>query len=117
MKIAQSWKVTLELAIVAAMVEFRLEDALKRAGKTRYWLAQQTGISQTTMFRYDKGSAEGVKFHHLSRICETLGCQPGDLLVYSPNGHEAVRKPSRAGPGRPPRVATEIAKGRRKRKA
>ena len=90
--------------IVAAMVEFRLEALLKRAGKTRYWLAQQTGISQTTMFRYDKGNAEGVKFHHLSRICQALDCQPADLLIYVPNGHGAVRKRSRRKPGRPPKT-------------
>ncbi|MGH9762518.1 MAG: helix-turn-helix domain-containing protein [Blastocatellia bacterium] len=109
-------KVTRLFAIVAAMVEFRLEEVLRKAGKTRYWLAEEAGISQTTMFRYDKGSAEGVKFHHLSKICEALGCQPGDLLFYVPNGHGAVRRRSRSGPGRPPKARPEPTKDQGKRR-
>jgi putative transcriptional regulator len=30
------------------------------------------------------GRAKAIRFSTLSRLCEVLGCQPGDLLRYRP---------------------------------
>ena len=36
------------------------------------------------------GKAKAVRFSTLSAICEVLDCQPGDLLRFDPNLHDAI---------------------------
>jgi hypothetical protein len=33
-------------------------------------------------------ASEGVRFDTLEKICEALGCQPGDILEYRPEEQE-----------------------------
>ena len=47
---------------------YRLLDILNRRSMTKEELRQQIGISSATM----------------CKICEALGCQPGDLMEYLP---------------------------------
>ncbi len=60
----------------------RLDDVLAEKGKSRYWLAKETGISEQNLRRLAKQETTGIDFDTLEKICEKLGCQPGDLLVY-----------------------------------
>ena len=62
------------------MIELRIDELLKAQGRTFYWLAKETGISHTTLWRLKKGKALGINFSTLESICRTLGCQPGDVL-------------------------------------
>ena len=62
------------------MIEIRLDELLKERGRTFYWLAKETGISHTTLWRLKKGKSLGINFATLVRICQLLGCQPGDVL-------------------------------------
>ena len=62
------------------MVEIRLDDLLKGHGRSFYWLAKETGISHTTLWRLKKGKALGINFDTLEKICQGLNCQPGDVL-------------------------------------
>jgi putative transcriptional regulator len=63
-------------------------------GRTFYWLAKQTGISHTTLWRLKKGKALGMNLDTLEKMCRVLECQPGDILVLSKNGKKrANRKP------------------------
>jgi putative transcriptional regulator len=43
------------------------------------------------------GKVRGVRFDTLSKICEALDCQPGDLLEYRPDDGTMTdeRKPER----------------------
>ena len=50
-------------------------------GRSQYWLAQQTGIDHTTIGRLVSGESQGMRFGTLDKICEALGCEPGDLIV------------------------------------
>ena len=63
------------------MIEVQLDKLLKMHGRTFYWLAKQTGISHTTLWRLKKGKALGINFDTLEGICEALECQPGDVLL------------------------------------
>jgi DNA-binding Xre family transcriptional regulator len=45
-----------------------------------YWLAKETGVSHTTLWRLKKGKAVGINFETLEKICRALQCQPGDVL-------------------------------------
>jgi len=62
------------------VIEIRVDELLAERGRTFYWLAKKTGISHTTLWRLKKGKALGINFATLERICQMLGCQPGDVL-------------------------------------
>jgi putative transcriptional regulator len=47
-------------------------------------LAERIGITEQNVSLLKSGKVRGVRFDTLSRICEVLDCQPGDLLEYCP---------------------------------
>lgn len=65
----------------APMIEVRIGQLLKTRGRTFYWLAKETGISHTTLWRLKKGKALGINFITLEKLCATLDCQPGDMFA------------------------------------
>ncbi len=62
------------------MIDVRLDGLLAGRGRSYYWLAKETGVSHTTLWRLRKGKALGINFETLEKICVALGCQPGDVL-------------------------------------
>ena len=76
------------------MIEIRLDELLSNHEKTFYWLAKETGISHTTLWRLKKGKALGINFDTLEKLCDALSCQPGQVLQLA-NGKRAA--PRRAG--------------------
>ena len=62
------------------MIEIRIDEILGHRGRSFYWLANETGISHTTLWRLKKGRALGINFETLEKICVALKCQPGDVL-------------------------------------
>ena len=62
------------------MIEIRIDELLEKHGRSFYWLAKETGISHTTLWRLKKGKALGINFITLETICRGLNCQPGDVL-------------------------------------
>ena len=65
------------------MIEIRIDELLKNRGRSFYWLANEAGISHTTLWRLKKGKALGINFETLEKMCEALKCQPGDLLSHT----------------------------------
>jgi len=65
------------------MIEIRIDGLLEAQGRSFYWLAKETGISHTTLWRLKKGKALGINFDTLEKICRVLNCQPGDVLALS----------------------------------
>jgi putative transcriptional regulator len=51
-------------------------------------LAERIGITEVNVSLLKSGRVKGVRFETLKRICAVLGCQPGDLLEYRPDGTE-----------------------------
>lgn len=62
------------------MIEFRVGELLEARGRTFYWLAKESGISHSTLWRFKTGRAVGINFATLEQICLILSCQPGDVL-------------------------------------
>ncbi|MFG1202425.1 helix-turn-helix transcriptional regulator [Xanthobacter aminoxidans] len=52
-------------------------------------LAERIGITEQNVSLLKSGKVRGVRFDTLARICETLGCQPGDILEYVPGKEDA----------------------------
>ena len=63
------------------MIRIRIDELLKEQERTFYWLAKETGVSHTTLWRLKKDKARGITFNTLERVCEALSCQPGDVLT------------------------------------
>jgi len=63
------------------MIEIRVNELLKEHGRSFYWLAKETSISHTTLWRLKKGKALGINFDTLEKICQALRCEPGDVLT------------------------------------
>jgi len=62
------------------MIVPRLDKLLAIEKRSFYWLAKETGVSHTTLWRLKKGKAVGINFETLEKICGALRCQPGDVL-------------------------------------
>jgi putative transcriptional regulator len=62
------------------MIVQRLDRLLATKKRSFYWLAKETGVSHTTLWRLKKGKAVGINFETLEKICRALRCQPGDVL-------------------------------------
>ena len=51
-------------------------------------LSNRVGITMANMSILKKGKAKAIKLETLSKICEVLQCQPGDVLEYVPGETE-----------------------------
>ncbi len=45
-------------------------------------LAKKIGITVQNVSLLKSGKVKGIRFNTLSKICEVLECQPGDILEY-----------------------------------
>jgi putative transcriptional regulator len=63
-------------------IRVTLDDMLERRGMTLTELAAAVDISLVNLSILKTGKARAVRFSTLTRICEVLNCQPGDLLTY-----------------------------------
>jgi putative transcriptional regulator len=61
------------------VIRRRINDLLN--GRSRYWLAQESGVSQGNLKRLARQETTGIDFDTLEKICRALGCKIGDLLV------------------------------------
>jgi len=78
------------------MIVPRLDKLLAKEGRSFYWLAKETGISHTTLWRLRKGKAVGINFETLEKICGALRCQPGDILALTNDKTSPGRKTSKS---------------------
>ena len=81
------------------MIEIRLRQILEERGRTRYWLAKESGLDYKTLARIERAEASNrIELRVLDEICRALECQPGDLLVRiddkaeSKRAHKSARK-------------------------
>lgn len=79
------------------MIVPRLDKLLAKEKRSFYWLAMETGVSHTTLWRLKKGKALGINFETLERICRALRCQPGDVLFLTNEKIPLRRKTSKTG--------------------
>jgi putative transcriptional regulator len=46
-------------------------------------LADRAGITIANLSILKNGHARAIRFSTLTKLCEILGCQPGDLMTHS----------------------------------
>jgi len=47
-------------------------------------LAERAGITIVNLSVLKNSHARAIRFSTLTRLCEVLRCQPGDLITYAP---------------------------------
>ena len=68
-------------------ITITLDEMLARRGMSLTELSQAVDITLANLSILKTGKARAIRFSTLEAICQTLECQPGDLLVFS-SGHE-----------------------------
>ena len=66
-------------------VVVNLDKLLVEKKMTSRALAAFVGITEQNLSLLKSGKVKGIRFDSLSRICEALECQPGDILAWEPD--------------------------------
>jgi putative transcriptional regulator len=69
-------------------IEVHLDRLLEERGMTVVELADKVGITNVNLSILKNNRAKAIRFSTLSKICEVLGCQPGDLLSFRPRSSD-----------------------------
>ena len=66
-------------------IVIELDVMLARRKMRSKELAERIGITEQNVSLLKSGKVKGVRFDTLDRICQVLDCQPGDILIYTPD--------------------------------
>lgn len=66
----------------------KLLKLLQEKGYTSYRIKKENIIGQATFTKLKRGEG-GLDHRSIDKLCEVLGCQPGDLMEYRPNPPKA----------------------------
>jgi len=69
---------------MAIVVRIDVELAKKKMPVGEF--AERVGITPANIAVLKNGRAKAIRFSTLEAMCEVLGCQPGDLLQWVPDG-------------------------------
>ena len=64
------------------MIIVNLDVVLAKRKMSVTELSEKVGITMANISILKNGKAKAVRFSTLNAICETLECQPGDILEY-----------------------------------
>jgi putative transcriptional regulator len=66
-------------------IEVHLDKLLADRGMTLTELADRAGIAIVNLSILKNGHARAIRFTTLSKLCDVLDCQPGDLITHARN--------------------------------
>jgi putative transcriptional regulator len=64
-------------------IAIHLDKLLADRGMTLTELSERVGVSVVNLSILKNGHARAIRFSTLTRICQVLDCQPGDLLTHN----------------------------------
>jgi putative transcriptional regulator len=62
----------------------KLDDVLHDRRMTLTELSERIGMALANLSILKTGKARAIRFSTLDAICQTLSCQPGDILRFEP---------------------------------
>lgn len=63
-------------------IQVHLDRLLAERGMTLTELADRVGVTVVNLSILKNGRARAIRFSTLTKLCEVLDCQPGDLLSH-----------------------------------
>lgn len=69
-------------------IGIRLDRVLLRRRMSLTGLADRAGVTIANLSILKTGKARAIRFSTLESLCRELNCQPGDLIVRTPDGDE-----------------------------
>ena len=72
----------------AHAIVIHLDKLLADRGMTLTELSEQVGVSIVNLSILKNGHARAIRFSTLTRLCQALDCQPGDLLTHDGTDNE-----------------------------
>jgi putative transcriptional regulator len=66
-------------------IAVHLDRLLEARGLTLTELADRVGVTIVNLSVLKNGRARAIRFSTLTRLCDVLDCQPGDLLSHEPH--------------------------------
>jgi putative transcriptional regulator len=70
-------------------IAVHLDKLLADRGMTLTELSERVGVSVVNLSILKNGHARAIRFSTLTRLCQALDCEPGDLLSYQNAGSPA----------------------------
>lgn len=67
-------------------IENRIGKLMRQKGLTPSELASQAGVAHNTALALYRGVSTRIDLPVLDRVCAVLGAQPGELLIWTPDG-------------------------------
>lgn len=64
------------------MIKINLDRVMLEKKISSKELAEKVGITPANLSILKTGKARGIRFATLEKICQTLNCEPGDILEY-----------------------------------
>jgi len=63
----------------------RLDRVMADRKMTLNELSEKVGVSNVNLSKLKNGKVSAIRFSTFDAICRALGCQPGDIMEYSPD--------------------------------
>ena len=70
------------------MIRVDLDVMLARRKMSLTELSSRVGITLVNLSVLKTGKAKAIRFSTLNAICKALDCQPGDVLIWEPDGSD-----------------------------
>jgi putative transcriptional regulator len=77
-------------------IDIHLDELLAARGMTLTELSEKVGVTIVNLSILKNGRARAIRFSTLTRLCEVLDCQPGDLLTWRKEPSSATADAERA---------------------
>lgn len=71
------------------MIQVNLDVMLAKRKMSLTQLSEVVGITLANLSILKTGKAKAIRMETLDSICRALSCQPGDLLEWSSQAHDA----------------------------
>jgi putative transcriptional regulator len=75
-------------------IVIHLDQLLADRGMTLTELSERVDVSVVNLSILKNGHARAIRFSTLTRLCQALDCQPGDLLSHDGATIQAGRQPA-----------------------
>ena len=69
-------------------IAIHLDKLLADRGMTLTELSERVAVSVVNLSILKNGHARAIRFSTLTRLCQALDCQPGDLLTHNGAGRQ-----------------------------